>query len=50
VRIGSEADRIYITDGFYKPETTTDHGIYRWAQPYAQMTLPTGVRAIYTSA
>ncbi len=40
VRIGTEADRIYLTDGFYKPENTPEHGIYRWTEPYAQMTLP----------
>ncbi|MEO8288588.1 MAG: glycosyltransferase family 39 protein [Chloroflexota bacterium] len=40
VPIGTEADRIYITDGFYEPQQSPDQGIYRWSQPLAQLTLP----------
>jgi hypothetical protein len=40
VRFGTEADRLYLTDGFYDPESNPEHGPYRWTEPYAQMTLP----------
>lgn len=40
VAIGTEADRIYITDGFYDPEQSSENGIYRWTQPLAQLVLP----------
>jgi hypothetical protein len=40
VRFGTEADRLYLTDGFYDPESAPEHGSYRWTEPYAQMTLP----------
>ncbi len=39
VRFGTEADHFYITDGFYDPESTPEHGPYRWTEPYAQLTL-----------
>jgi hypothetical protein len=40
VVVGTEADRIYITDGFYDPEQSTENGIYRWTQPLAQLVMP----------
>jgi hypothetical protein len=40
VAIGTDADRIYLTDGFYDPEQSAEHGIYRWTQPLAQLFLP----------
>jgi hypothetical protein len=40
VRFGTEADRLYLTDGFYDPESAPEHGSYRWTEPYAQMLLP----------
>jgi hypothetical protein len=40
VPIGTEADRIYIVDGFYDPERTDQHGPYRWSQPLGQIILP----------
>src|SRR4029079_8563529 len=27
-------------DGFYDPEHSAEHGIYRWTQPLAQLVLP----------
>ena len=39
VRFGTEADYMYLTDGFYDPENTPEHGSYRWTEPYAQLTL-----------
>jgi hypothetical protein len=40
VRIGTEADRIYVTSGFHDPESNPQHGIYRWTEPTAHFTLP----------
>ena len=40
VRLGTEADRIYIVDGFYDGERTSEHGAYRWSQPLGQLRLP----------
>ncbi|MEP6774163.1 MAG: hypothetical protein ABJA50_01095, partial [Chloroflexota bacterium] len=40
LRVGTEADRIYLADGFYEPEQSAEHGIYRWTQPLAQIVLP----------
>jgi len=40
LRVGTEADRIYLADGFYDPEHSAEHGIYRWTQPLAQLVLP----------
>lgn len=40
LRVGTEADRIYLADGFYDPEQSVEHGIYRWTQPLAQLVLP----------
>jgi hypothetical protein len=40
VAVGTDADRIYITDGFYDPEHSTENGIYRWMQPLGQLGLP----------
>ena len=40
LRVGTEADRIYLVDGFYDPEQSAEHGIYRWTQPLAQLVLP----------
>ena len=40
LRVGTEADRIYLADGFYAPEQSAEHGIYRWSQPLAQIVLP----------
>lgn len=40
VRIGTEADRIYISDGFHDAEKSAEQGIYRWTEPHAQLTLP----------
>ncbi|HKP54838.1 MAG TPA: hypothetical protein VJ183_19560 [Chloroflexia bacterium] len=39
VRFGTETDHFYVTDGFYDPENTPEHGAYRWTEPYAQLTL-----------
>ena len=40
LRVGTEADRIYLVDGFYDAEQSAEHGIYRWTQPLAQLVLP----------
>jgi hypothetical protein len=40
VRLGTVADRIYVTDGFHDPEHNPLHGFYRWTEPLAQITLP----------
>ncbi|HST05374.1 MAG TPA: glycosyltransferase family 39 protein [Chloroflexia bacterium] len=40
LRVGTEADRVYLADGFYAPEQNVEHGIYRWTQPLAQLVLP----------
>ena len=40
VAVGTEADRLYITDGFYDPERSADLGLYRWSAGYAILTLP----------
>ncbi|MDQ3929956.1 MAG: hypothetical protein M3328_12530, partial [Chloroflexota bacterium] len=39
VRIGTEADRIYVSAGFHAPETSAEHGPYRWTEPLAQVVL-----------
>ena len=39
VRFGTEADRIYIVDGLYEPETSVEQGTYRWTEPLAQLKL-----------
>jgi hypothetical protein len=40
VVIGTDADRMYLTDGFYDPEQSAQNGIYRWTAPLGQLTLP----------
>jgi hypothetical protein len=40
VLFGTEADTIYIADGFYAPEKSAEHGPYRWTEPLAQLRLP----------
>jgi hypothetical protein len=40
VPLGTEADRVYVGDGFYEPERSAEHGTYRWTQPLAQTALP----------
>ncbi|MDQ5865676.1 MAG: hypothetical protein M3390_08090 [Chloroflexota bacterium] len=40
VRIGTEADRIYLAAGFHAPEKSAEQGTYRWTEPAAQMVLP----------
>src|SRR5690349_15100501 len=40
VAVGTDADRTYITDGFYDPEHSAENGIYRWMQPLGQLALP----------
>src|SRR5437762_9435353 len=39
VAIGTEADRIYLADGYYDPEQSAQLGTYRWTQPLAQLSL-----------
>ncbi|MGA7733107.1 MAG: glycosyltransferase family 39 protein, partial [Chloroflexia bacterium] len=40
ILLGTEADTIYIADGFYAPEKSAEHGPYRWTEPLAQLRLP----------
>lgn len=40
VRIGTEADRIYLAAGFHDPEKSDEQGIYRWTEPDAHLVLP----------
>ncbi|HUP27943.1 MAG TPA: hypothetical protein VM409_05865 [Chloroflexia bacterium] len=40
VPVGTEADRIYVGDGFYDPEKSPEVGAYRWTQPLAYLELP----------
>jgi hypothetical protein len=39
VTVGTDADGIYITDGFYDPEQSAQNGIYRWTAPLGQLAL-----------
>ena len=33
--IGTIADRVYVTDGFFAPEQNAEQGVYRWTEPLA---------------
>jgi hypothetical protein len=39
VALGTIADRVYVTDGFFDPEQSADWGAYRWTEPLAKLTL-----------
>lgn len=40
VRIGTEADRIYLAAGFHDSESSPEQGVYRWTEPAAGLVLP----------
>jgi hypothetical protein len=39
VALGTIADRVYVTDGFFDPEQNAALGAYRWTEPLAKLTL-----------
>ena len=39
VALGTIADRVYVTDGWFDPEQNATLGTYRWTEPLAKLTL-----------